>query len=222
MLSKYSPLWCLLMNLPLENPPSNWRVTRDGDTVRIEKIAGTGVGSEQMIAVALGGGFMLSFIVGVQVYSTGRDILTVLLGWPTLVVLFPIGIMVYLLVYGKRNFNTERSFVLQPGRITVNSRFGRERHNNTLERNRILRFVRSVDEKPDRDGDQGCYLDFLFREGGVDDAELYLGSFWNREEAEWFTRLFERWSGHRVKDEVIPDDDASEDELAETDPHGSP
>lgn len=205
------------MNLPLENPPSNWRVTRNGDTVRIEKIAGTGVGHQQTISVAIAGAFMLSFIVGVQVLSSDRDVLTVLLGWPTLVVLLPIGIMVFLLIHGKRHFNTERAFTLQPGRITVNSRFGRERHTNTLERNRVLRFVRSMDEKPDKDGDHGCYLDFLYREGNIDDAELYLGSFWNRDEAEWFTRVFERWSGHRVRDEVIPGDDSGEDEVEESD-----
>jgi hypothetical protein len=198
------------MNLPLDNPPINWRVTRNGDAVRIEKIAGTGVGRQQTISVAIAGAFMLSFIVGVQVLSTGRDVLSVLLGWPTLIVLFPIGIMVYLLIHGKRHFNTERVFTLHPGRITVNSRFGQERHTNSLERNRITRFIRSTDEKPDKDGDQGCYLDFLYREGSIDDAELYLGSFWNREEAEWFTRVFERWSGHRVRDEVIPDEDAED------------
>jgi hypothetical protein len=199
------------MKLPLEQAPAGWRISESAGSVRIEKVPKTGVGREQFVAVGIASAFILTFGIGVQWLSSERDLYQALLGWPTFGILVPIGVMGVLLYYGRRNAKSEKEFILEPGRVTVSSQFGEERDRQSVERNRILRFVRSTDEETDEDGDRGFYLEFEYRGSDGENAELYLGSFWSLDEADWFTRLFERWSGQRAREEIVEDDE--EDDL---------
>lgn len=201
------------MNLPIQNPPAGWSVSEINGVLRIERAGAQAKLKTQAIGVCIAAALMASFVVAIQLWNRA-ELLDALLGWPTLVVVLPLAAMVVVAWYSQRAMGSDRSFFLEPGKLTIHSRFGRQRDTQTVERSRILRFVRSREDDPEDPAGTMWWLDFDARGSAADPEEIYLGSFSSREEVEWFTLLFERWSGVRVRDEVVKPASDEEDAAA--------
>ncbi|MDZ7637005.1 MAG: hypothetical protein U5J83_01905 [Bryobacterales bacterium] len=199
------------MNLPIEPPPPGWLVSQAGETVKIERAGGAPLLRTQVTSILGAGLFVIAFVVATRLRSSD-GLLDAILGWPTLMVLLIAGLMIFLVLHARRNFGGDRRFVIEPGKLTVHARFGSSRETQAVERSRILRFLRSTEETPEDESDRTWWLDFEARGAGFETEEIYLGGFHDRDEAEWFAALFERWSGHRVKDVFTESED---EDLAE-------
>jgi hypothetical protein len=160
-----------------------------------------------------GGGLLLAaIIVGFRVWK-GAALLDAVFSQATLFVLLPAATMIGVALFAARNAGADRWYVLETGKLTIYSRADSKLSTQTLERSRILRFIRTRDEDPADPNGTLWWLDFEARGSGVDPDEIYMGAFTDRQEVEWFTTLFERWSGVRVRDEVMaPAGDADNQE----------
>jgi hypothetical protein len=198
------------MNLPIQNPPAGWSVSEINGVLRIERGGTQAKLKTQAIGVCIAAAFMASFVVAIRLWNRA-ELVDALFGWPTLVVLVPLAAMCVIAWHSYQTTGNDRCFLLEPGKLTIHSRFGRQRDTQTVERSRILRFVRSREDDPEDPAGTMWWLDFDARGSAADPEEIYLGGFSSREEVEWFTLLFERWSGVRVRDEVIQAEPDGED-----------
>jgi hypothetical protein len=203
------------MNLPIQNPPVGWRVIPSADAQSLEIRRGYPDTDVKSPVLPFGGGglFLAAIVGGVRIWN-GAAPLDALLSGPTLFVLSPAATMIGVALFAARNPGDDRWFVLASKTLTIHSRFDSKTTSTTLERSRILRFIRTREDDPADPNGTTWWLDFEARGSGVDPDEIYIGLFTDRQEADWFTALFERWSGLRVRDEVMaPNDDAdSEDD----------
>jgi hypothetical protein len=209
------------MNLPIHNPPQDWSVSETNGVIRIEHGGPQQDLKSQAIGVFVAAGFMVVVVVAIRLWNRA-ELADALFGWPTLVVLLPLAAVTAFALYSHRKTGSDRVLLLEPGKLTIHSRFGKQRETVTVERSRLLRFIRAREEDPaDPDGTI-WWLDFEARGSGPDPDEIYIGSFLSREDVEWFTALFERWSGLRVKDELMKSEPDPEDEEPQSGENGHP
>lgn len=198
------------MNLPLQNPPVGWTVSRGRQSVLIEKSALHNIDNRHVAAAAVVGVCPLLFETFIGVVVQGAPLADAVFTWRSVQLMLFVPLFVGLALLARKYLGSRSMLTFTPETLRMQCGQGKQEP-DAVPRNRVVALVRYVDTLADTGESETVSLVLDWRKANGEDAGVLLSALAVLpEEQQWLIRVVEAWSGQRLRTHEFRQEESSE------------